>query len=194
MALSNAQLEEILLQKSGKKILLKPKIMGSKRLTWEDVLNRFEQGQSIGEGELLPEIPEGLSATEFYRYTGISPTLFSREPFSDFNEDIGGATPLDNEPQTIVDNTVDPSIANDARVNRISEDTWSSSDDHDPDDLSPIGYGPVNQDGFMGLLGMVPGVGTLFNLVQQDSPFKVGAAVLGEAFGGKLADTKRMQI
>ena len=88
MALTNDQIEELLLQGSGKTIRLKPIPIGSKRLSWETILERLEMGEGIREGEILPELPEGISATEFYRYSGISPEVFSMEPFSNFEEDI----------------------------------------------------------------------------------------------------------
>jgi len=187
MALTTEQIETMLSESSGTVIRLKPVPIGSKRLTWAETLERFELGEKIEEDEILPEIPDGVTASSFYRITGISPTIFSEKPFSVFEEDISRPNSSSSD---IVSTNVPSSVSPEnqqrtTNAQRLAEDSWSDSDIESASDLDPMSFGPINQDGFMGLLGLIPGVGTLMNMARAESPLKVGMAVLGEAFGGK---------
>ena len=65
---------------------------GSKKLSWGEIKKRMIEGLPINEGELLPDIPEGITSQQFYQHGGFSPatTMFSMNPFSEFETSIAG--------------------------------------------------------------------------------------------------------
>ena len=42
-------------------------ISGKKKLSWPEVVEKINEGMSVRQNELLPEVPEGISAQKFYR-------------------------------------------------------------------------------------------------------------------------------
>tara|TARA_R110000824_G_scaffold26619_9_gene91262 strand:+ start:2506 stop:4677 length:2172 start_codon:yes stop_codon:yes gene_type:complete len=111
MALTSDQLADLLSEGTGTTIqagTLNP-TQSSKKLSWEEFLKRQEEGDPIEQGELLPDIPEGMTATQFYRFSGISPTAFSQKPFSSFEGSIANANAVDT---ATADNKVSANTVN----------------------------------------------------------------------------------
>ena len=134
---TNEQIAEMLSEGTGTSIsagTLSP-TKGSKRLSWEDITDRFAEGAAIGQGELLPTIPTAgmtdssgnpITASTFYRESGISPTIFSQPSFSNFETAIAKS-------QGTADVASSPSAGNvtqtPIRQRRIPEDSWTGMDD-----------------------------------------------------------------
>jgi len=175
------QLEDRIFEETGKTISLKPKEYSvSNRLSWAEIVARFEDGEPINEGELLPEVPkEGdITASTFYRATKISPTTFSQMPFSNFKRDIAGARVQERSPAEKEDDKVLASHIK-GLEQEMNESAYGGDDESE--DLGVIGYGPDSQPA-VGLLGMVPGIGTLVSTISGVAQGM--AAVIYEGLGG----------
>ena len=180
MALSTEEIEERLSEGAGRPIRLKPVPIGVNRLSWETILDRLERGLGIEEGELLPEIPDGISATEFYRYTGISPTIFSMEPFADYERDIANKL-VSGDKLAMTGEEAKTNHEAYKKVSGEGTNFWTGDDIESYDD--PIGYGP--SDGMAGLVGLIPGLGTVLGVANTESPFAIGTSVFKEFFTGE---------
>ena len=69
-------------------------VSGKKKLSWPEVVEKITEGMSVRQNELLPEVPEGISAQKFYRtaaQSGLLPSgvsTFTSAPFGSFQSRI----------------------------------------------------------------------------------------------------------
>ena len=65
-------------------------VSGKKKLSWPEIVEKINEGVGVRQNELLPEVPEGVSAQKFYRTAaqeGLLPSglsTFSSSPFGSF--------------------------------------------------------------------------------------------------------------
>ena len=188
-------LEAQLQEATGRTISLNPKdFVNSNLLTWPEVLERIELGLSINEGEILPPIPSGLTATEFYNATGISATTFSQPPFSDFTRTIAGSSAVSTPTTTALQTAEQATVAQQVRIGqRSSAQPLNPETDADEDarqkqnELDGIlGYG--KDTGLGGLvqsvLGVIAPYGTGLLFQTSESPFTVMGGTLKEWWTG----------
>ncbi len=179
------QLEDRILERTGKTVNLKPKEYSvSNRLSWAEIVARFEDGEPINEGELLPEVPkeEGITATTFYRATDISPTTFSQMPFSNFKRDIAGARIKERSP---VEKEDDEALASHvAGLDQKMNENAFYGDDGEQEDLGVIGYGPDIHPA-IGIGSFAPILGT-FLAATAKAPQGM-TAVIWEGLGGPVS-------
>ena len=139
----NEQLAELLTEGTGTTVSvgsLTPSA-NSNRLSWGEVKKRLDEGLSLNEGENLPNIPEGISASQFYQYAGIPSggSVFSLNPFSSFEDTVAqssianaiNSTEDVNERDSLIDSITDVPIVS-------SESTSLDEDNVDPP--SPLAY------------------------------------------------------
>ena len=84
-------------------------ISGKKKLSWPEVVEKINEGMSVRQNELLPEVPEGISAQKFYRtaaQSGLLPSgvsTFTSAPYCSFQSRIGvtqGTKPDTSTPES----------------------------------------------------------------------------------------------
>ena len=187
MATTAEELEQQINELTGRTVSLDPKdFVNNKRLSWPEVIDRINAGLGFTEDEILPTIPDGITATEFYNAVGISATDFSQPGVSDFIGTVtsAGIPSQTNNVTTVADEQLAQQVSDQARTIQLSSGEATSADFEEPSTLGVIGYGP-QMDSFAGILGLIPGVSTLMNIVTPDSPFKVASSVFGEMLGGQ---------
>ena len=188
-------LEAILQEATGRTISLNPKdFVNSNMLTWPEVLERIELGLPINEGEILPPIPSGLTATEFYNATGISATTFSQPPFSDFLQTVTGSSAVSTPTTTALQTAEQATVAQQVRIGqRSSSQPLNPETDADEEERQKqneldgiLGYG--KDTGLAGLvqsvLGVVAPYGTGMLFQTPESPLTVMGATLKEWWTG----------
>ena len=100
MATTAEELEQQINELTGRTVSLDPKdFVNNKRLSWPEVIDRINAGLGFTENEILPTIPDGITASEFYNAVGISATDFSQPGVSDF---IGTVTSAAYLPKQIM--------------------------------------------------------------------------------------------
>ena len=164
---------------------------GSNKLSWGEVKRRLELGLPINEGELLPDIPEGITSTSFYNHAGFpgGANMFSQPPFSSF--EVSVANPIDPE---ILENGNDDEIEAarasvlPARTREFPDNPETDADEAERQQQneldSIIQYGPDIP--FASILaGAMPFGAVLSSLVGKNSPFSVMGSVIGDFFSGE---------
>ena len=188
-------LEAQLQEATGRTISLNPKdFVNSNLLTWPEVLERIELGLPINEGEILPPIPSGLTATEFYNATGISATTFSQPPFSDFSQTVTGSSAVSTPTTTALQTAEQATVAQQVRIGQRSsaqplnpETDADEAERQKQNELDGIlGYG--KDTGLGGLvqtvLGVIAPYGTGMLFQTPDSPLTVMKDTLQEWWTG----------
>ena len=72
-------------------------VSGKKKLSWPEIVEKINEGVGVRQNELLPEVPQGVSAQKFYRTAakeGLLPSgisTFTSSPFGSFQNRIGVA-------------------------------------------------------------------------------------------------------
>jgi len=72
-------------------------VSGKKKLSWPEIVEKINEGIGLRQNELLPEVPEGVSAQKFYRtaaQSGLMPSglsTFTSSPFGSSRGRIGMA-------------------------------------------------------------------------------------------------------
>ena len=192
-------LEAILQEATGRTISLNPKdYVNSNLLTWPEVLERIELGLPINEGEILPPIPSGLTATEFYNATGISATTFSQPPFSDFSQAVTGSSAVSTPTTTSLQTAEQTTTAQQVRIGQRNPSGVPShiinpetdADEHERQEQRELdnilGYGKdTGLKGLIqGVLGLVAPYGTGMLFQTPDSPMTVMGDVIKEWWTG----------
>ncbi len=94
-------------------------VSGKKKLSWPEIVEKINEGIGVRQNELLPEVPEGVSAQKFYRtaaQSGLMPSglsTFTSSPFGSFRgrmgiaqntESVASAAPVESvdAPQSVV--------------------------------------------------------------------------------------------
>ena len=182
MALTNDQIAELLSEGTGQSITpgtLVP-TAGSKRIDWQTLQERAELGLPINEGELLPLIPEGVSSSDFFRLTGISPTVFNLDNFSTFENSI--ARP--NNPSSI---TEDAPVTSNIEKVPVRQERQSIVDNHTGNDFGHDGPGPQALAG-VSLASIFSGVGGAISQMLDGTPFLDYTHMIDPSLGGTTTD------
>ena len=72
-------------------------VSGKKKLSWPEIVEKINEGIGLRQNEILPEVPQGVSAQKFYRTAakeGLLPSgisTFTSSPFGSFQNRIGVA-------------------------------------------------------------------------------------------------------
>ena len=178
------QLEERIFTATGKIVSLEPKeYTVSNRLSWMEVMARFEDGDPINEGELLPNIPEdaNMTASTFYRATEIPLTMFAKLPFSSFEKNIAGTRKIEKSPSPEPEEIA----AVVEHFNMIEKEVEGSYGEAGVAglDLGVTAHGPDL--GLEGFIGMLPGIGNGYLAVRGVTSGMMG--VISQSLGGRLS-------
>lgn len=101
---------------------IKPKgitssVSGKKKLSWPEVVEKINEGIGVRQNELLPEIPQGVSAQKFYRtaaQSGLLPSglsTFTSSPFGSFQGRMSvaqGTKPATSTPEPEIEPVAAP--------------------------------------------------------------------------------------
>jgi len=126
-------------------------VSGKKKLSWPEIVEKITEGIGVRQNELLPEVPEGVSAQKFYRtaaQSGLLPSglsTFTSSPFGSFRGRIGvvqGTKPDTSEPEFSVAPVVAPKSV--IQTQRKADEGGLSFADEDTNYASPIANPDIN--------------------------------------------------
>jgi len=125
-------------------------VSGKKKLSWPEIVEKINEGVGVRQNELLPEIPEGVSAQKFYRTAaqeGLLPSglsTFSSSPFGSFQGRIGIAQGAKSVAPTAPVESVDApqSVVQTQRIQQAVDDGGGYDDPRDY--VDPIANPDIN--------------------------------------------------